>query len=381
MKKWILVLIALLVLAGGGFLVTRVMGGRGRAEWRPGTPLEPERINVGVIYITDPTSETSGYAYSHEIGIREMQRAIGLRDDQIIRKVNVQDTSAEAVEHSIRECIAQGANIVIATSWGYMETCEKLADEFPLVIFTHATGVRHNETNFTNYSGRIYQPRYLSGIAAGLVTVTNKIGYVAAMGRDNSEVTGGLDAFALGVESVNPDARIYVKVTNRWFDPMGEAQAARSLITEGADVIAQHCDTPNPQLEAQSSGVWGIGYNSDMKNDAPRTTITSVVWNWGSYYIHLLESVIDGSFTTKTYYGGIDEGVVDLSPLDESLVPPGVAEAVAAARERIMSAEFDVFEGVMETNDGSVVGVEGGALSDEEIQSGIHWYYRNVVEP
>jgi basic membrane protein A len=190
-----------------------------------------------------------------------------------------------------------------------------------------------------------------------------------------------LDAFALGVESVNPDARIYVKMTNRWFDPMGEAQAARSLIADGADVIAQHCNTPNPQIEAQASGVWGIGYNSDMKDDSPQAVITSVIWNWGAYYTHLLESVIDGSFTTKPYYGGINDGVVDLSPLDESLVPPGVAEVVAAAREKMRGAGFDVFEGVMETNNGSVVGKEGGTLSDEEIKSGIHWYYRNVIEP
>ncbi|MDR3322332.1 MAG: BMP family ABC transporter substrate-binding protein [Synergistaceae bacterium] len=379
MKKWILVLIALLVLAGGGFLITRVMDGR--AEWRPGAPLDKERVKIGVIHISDVENAASGYAYAHDIGIREMQSEIGLRDDQIIRKFNVSDTNLAATEHAMRECVSDGANIIIATSWSHMDVCEKLAGEFPGVVFANATGIRHNETNFTNYFGRIYQPRYLSGIVAGLVTVTNKIGYVAAMGRDNSEVTSGLDAFAIGVESVNPDARIYVRVTNRWFDPRGEAQAASSLIADGADVIAQHCNTPSPQIEAQASGVLGIGYNSDMKGDAPRATVTSVVWNWGVYYVYLVRSVIEGSFTTAPYLGDSVDGIVGITPLDESLISPGVMEAVDIARVALERGEFDVFEGVMETNDGRAIGTEGQRLSWPEIADGIHWYYRNVIEP
>jgi basic membrane protein A len=173
---------------------------------------------------------------------------------------------------------------------------------------------------------------------------------------------------------------VYVRVTHRWFDPAGEAQAARSLIAAGCDVIAQHCNTPSPQSEAQQAGIWGIGYNSDMRGNAPSATVTSVVWNWGVYYTRLVQSVLDGGFSTQPYRGDIKDGMVGITPLNVPLTPPGAAEAVAAARKRMESGEFDVFEGVMETNDGRVVGEEGKRFSYGEITGNIHWYYRNIVE-
>jgi basic membrane protein A len=369
-------LIALLTAAGLTF-----MGDKSRAtEWRPGTPLAKERLKIGVIHVSDVKNTLSGYAYAHDIGINAARTELGLKYDQIIRKFNVSDTNFAATEHAMRECVMAGVNVIIATSWNHMGICEKLAKEYPGVLFAHGSGIRRNETNFTNYFGRIYQPRYLSGIVAGMKTVTGKIGYVAAMGKDNSEVTSGLNAFALGVESVNPNARVYVKVTHRWYDPPGEKAAAQALIEKGCDVIAQHTNTPAPQIEAQSAGVWGVGYNSDMKNEAPNAVLTSVVWNWGVYYARLMNSVVDGSFNTAPYLGDLDDGIVGLTPLDESLSPPGAAEAVAAMEKRIRRGEFDVFEGVMETDDGRFVGREGARLSYEEISSAVNWYYRNVIE-
>jgi basic membrane protein A len=247
------------------------------------------------------------------------------------------------------------------------------------VIFAHATGYKYNDTNFTNYFGRVYQARYLSGIAAGLKTETGKIGYVAAMGKDNSEVTGGINAFALGVESVNPDARVFVKVTHSWFDPMGETNAARQLLALGCDVITQHCDTPNPLVEAEREGKWGIGYNSDMRREAPEAVITSVIWNWGVYYTWLVQSVIGGSFTTTPYFGGIREGIVDIASLSH-LAAPQSAGAIAAARQRMESGAFNVFDGVLETNDGRTIGGAGTTLQDEVITGGMDWYYRNIRE-
>lgn len=347
------------------------------ASWQPGAPLEREKVVVGVIHVGDATS---GFSLAHDKGVREMQTAIGLRDRQIIRKLNVNDADPLMVESMMRECIEGGANVIIATSWGHMDICEKLAKEYPNVIFANASGYKYNDTNFTNYFGRMYQARYLSGIAAGFKTKTNKIGYVAAMDKTNSEVTGGIDAFALGVESVNPDAEIYVKVTYSWFDPAGERKTARRLIDEGCDVIAQHCNNADPQMEAERDGVWGIGFNSDMSYEAPNAVLTSVVWKWGVYYTYLIGSVIDGSFTTTPYLGGLTEGMVDITPLSEKLSSPETEEAVASARERILNGEINVFDGIMETNDGRKIGSEGGTLSDSEIAGGIDWYYRNVVE-
>jgi len=262
-----------------------------------------------------------------------------------------------------------------------MDTCEKLAQEFPSVVFAHGTGYKYNDTNFTNYFGKVYQARYLSGIAAGMKTKTNKIGFVAAWGTENSEVTGGINAFARGVEKVNSKARIYVKVTHSWFDPMGEAFASRTLIAEGCDVIAQHCDTPTPQIEAERTGVWGIGYNTDMSADAPAAVITSVLWRWSAYYTYLVQSVIDGTFTTAPWYGSLKDGVVDLALLNKN-IPLNIetARIIDEERRRIESGAFDVFGGIMETNKGKSIGKEGGNMSDDEIRNGMNWYYRTVVE-
>jgi basic membrane protein A len=374
MKKMLALIIASLFLAAlGGCEKTPV-------QWRPGKPFKKVLVKVGIIHPNE-ISETSLYDWAHYVGTLEMQRELNLTDDQIIRRGNVFEEDHAEAEAVIRECISEGANIIIAPSWGYMDVCEKLAAEFPSVVFAHATGYKYNDTNFTNYSGRFYQARYLSGIVAGMKTVSNKIGYVAAMGKDNSEVSGGINAFALGVESVNPDARVYVRVTHSWFDPMGEDEAAKALIARGCDVITQHTNTVAPQMAAQNAGVWGIGYNADMIAYAPKAVLTSVVSHWGAYYSHLVQSVIDGAFTTTPYFGGIAEGVVDITPLAPDLTTPEMAAAAEAARRTISGGTFNVFDGELETNEGSIIGTKGETLQDSEIIGNIYWYYRNVVEP
>lgn len=339
-------------------------------------PIPKDKIKVGVIHIGDP-SHGAGYSYAHDQGIVAMQETLGLSDSQIIRKNNVNDTDAVAIRTAIEECLEEGTHIIFGTSWGYMDTMEQLAAEYPDVVFSHCSGYKSNGTNFNNYFGRIYQARYLSGIAAGLKTQSGKIGYVAAMDINNSEVTGGINAFALGVESVNPDAKIYVKVTNTWYDPTLEQQAAEALLDAGCDVIAQHADTSAPQKAAETRGVWGVGYNSDMTKDAPGAHLTAPIWNWGAYYTSAVQSMIDGTWTGENYFGGMVEGLVDLSPLSAN-VAEGTAEAIDAARQRILDG-FKVFEGDLFDNNGNQVCKEGEALSDADITGAMNWYYRNVV--
>ncbi len=155
---------------------------------------------------------------------------------------------------------------------------------------------------------------------------------------------------------------------------------AKTLLDQGCDVIAQHCDTAGPSIEAGKKGAWGIGYNSDMKTDAPGAVLTSVVWDWSVYYTKLVRSLLDGSFVTTPYLGDLGDGTVGLTPLNESLLPPGTASAVEAVRKSIESGEFGVFEGALETNDGQTVGTPGKRFSDEAILRGMNWYYRNVIE-
>lgn len=335
-----------------------------------------EDVKVGVIHIGDP-ADGAGYTFAHDQGIVAMQAALGLTDAQIIRKNNVNDQDAVAIRTAIEECIEEGCQIIFGTSWGYMDPMEQLASEYPEVIFSHCSGYKSNGTNFNNYFGRIYQARYLAGIAAGLKTQSDKIGFVAAMGVENSEVTGGINAFAMGIESVNPGAKVYVKVTNTWFDPTLEQQAAEALLDMGCDVIGQHADTTAPQLAAEARGVWGCGYNSDMTNDAPKAHLTAPVWNWGAYYTSAVQSVIDGTWSGANYFGGMAEGLVDISPLSENCAE-GTADAIEAAKQKILGG-FNIFEGELTDNAGNQVCAAGEKLSDGDITGAMNWYYKNVV--
>lgn len=340
--------------------------------------LAKKDIKVGVLYIGN-ASDTSGYTYAHELGIQGMQSNIGLSEDQVVRKENIDDSDEKAIDKALKECIEAGCNIIFTTSWGYMDLTESYAEKYPDIYFAHGTGYKSNGKNFTNYFGRIYQSRYLSGIVAGLKTKSDQIGYVSAMGTDNSECTGGVDAFALGVESVNKNAKVKVAVTNSWYSPDDEKAAAEALVKAGCDVLAQHCDTTAPQEVSEKNGTWSIGYNSDMSKETPKATLTSVIWNWSAYYTSFVNSVMDGSYDGSNYYGGMQESLVSLTPLADFCADDTAAK-VAEAQQKILSGSFGVFDGVLKTNKGKTVGKDGETLSDETITGGIDWYYHNVEE-
>lgn len=343
---------------------------------KTGKGIPKEDIKIGVLYLADP-SEGGGYSYTHDLGIQGMQNNLSIPGDRIIRKAGIDDTDNEAVKKAIDECVEEGCNIIFATSWGYMDMTEEKAEEYPDVYFFHGTGYKSNGKNFSNYFGRIYQARYLSGIVAGMNTKTNEIGYVAAMGSSNSEVTGGIDAFAIGVASVNPDAVIHVKVTNSWYDPEKEKSASKELLDMGCDVMAQHCDTAFPQTMAQERGVYGIGYNSDMGKETPDSCLCSVIWNWSAYYTSAVESIIDGTYSGENYYGGMAEGLIELTE-PAGFCAEGTVGKVSEERSKILSGEFNVFDGELETNTGNIIGSVGSTLDDATITGGINWYYKNV---
>lgn len=333
-------------------------------------------LKIGVLYIGS-ASEPSGYTYAHELGIQGMAANLGLSENQVVRKENVDDSDKKKIEKALQECVDEGCNVIFTTSWGYMEPTAEFAKAYPDIYFAHGTGYLSNGSNFTNYFGRIYQARYLSGIVAGLKTKSNKIGYVSAQGVDNSECTGGIDAFAIGVESVNPDAEVYVAVTNSWYDEELEKGASQALVKEGCDVLAQHCDTTQPQEVSEKNGTWAIGYNSDMSKETPETTLTSVIWNWNAYYTSFVESIVSGSYDGSDYYGGMAESLVGLTALAD-FCGEGTEELVEQAQQKIMQGEFNIFDGELKTNDGSSAGKAGGTLDDGTITGGIDWYYHNV---
>lgn len=398
-KKIIICLIALLMVFAftgcGSDSDEKVNTDAQKEEVKDQAGVSKENIKVGVIHIGDPV-DGFGYSYAHDQGIVGMQKNLGLSDAQIVRKLNVPDTDTAVIKEAIEDCIAKGCNIIFGTSYGFMDTMAELAAEYPEVIFSHGTGYKSNDTNFNNYFGRIYQARYLSGIAAGLKTETDKVGYVAAYGTELAETCSGINAFALGVQSVNPDAVVYVKTLNSWLDPVNETAYAEALIAMGCDVIAQHCDTANPQIAAETAGVYGCGYNSDMTSAAPKAHLTATIWNWDVYYTAAVEAVINGTWAEfGNYYGSIADGLVGVSPLSDNCVE-GTKEKIDAVTAIMKDGSWDVFSGVkvsfdennqviktdadLVTNDGTVIVPAGGPSIEDSVITGTMNYFVQDVE-
>lgn len=330
------------------------------------TSVDYSKVKVGVIHIGDPADGT-GYSFAHDEGIKGMQKALNLKDDQIVRKLNVADDNNQQIKEAVEDCIVQECTIIFGTSYGYMDIMDELAKEYPEVIFSHGTGYKSNDTNFNNYFGRIYQARYLAGIAAGLKTETNKIGYVAAYGTELAETCSGINAFALGVQAVNPEAVVYVKTLNSWFYPEGETNNAQALLAMDCDVIAQHCDTANPQLEAEKVGKFGCGYNSDMTKDAPNAHLTAPIWNWSVYYTAAVTAAAKGEWAQfGNYYAGVKEGFVDISPLSKNCAE-NTQTYIDAVKALFNEGSWDVFSNVKLSFDeeGKVVKTEA-ALKDNK---------------
>ncbi|MFI3238655.1 MAG: BMP family ABC transporter substrate-binding protein [Lachnospiraceae bacterium] len=334
-----------------------------------------DELIVGAIYITSQ-NDTSGYTYQHHNGIVTAMENLGLDTTtqlKIVDNVAEDDTQVSA---AIDNLAGQGCDIIFGISFGYITAFDTAAsqEEYSEIIFSHATGYLSNDSNFNNYFGRIYQARYLSGIAAGLKSLetgNNNIGYVAAYNLEYAETCSGINAFALGVQSVNPDATVYVNEISSWGDETLERQAAQALIdTYDVGLITQHSDSAQPQMVAEENGIYGVGYNSDMTEQAPAAHITAPIWNWYIYYQTAMEGVMTDSSsfmsTVGNFYGGLAEGFVDISPLTDNAAE-GTEEILADVAAMMASGEWDVFSGVSLdiTADGTITQVEEPIMKND----------------
>ncbi len=327
-------------------------------------------FKVGAIYINGQ-NDTAGYTYQHHKGITTAMKNLGMDPETQLLIVDLVPENDTEVSNAIDTLASQGCQMIIGISFGYLNAMDAAAakPEYSDIIFTHATGYLSNPDNFNNYFGRIYQARYLTGIAAGLKSLetgNNSVGYVAAYNLEYAETCSGINAFALGVQAVNPDATVTVKTLDTWGDETLERQTAQALIDAGCGVIAQHCDSAQPQLAAQEAGVFGCGYNSDMTEQAPNAHITAAIWHWDVYYQAAIEAAMQGKehfmeTMGEAYYAGLAEGMVDISPINEAVAAPGTDAAIEAVRELIVSGEWDVFSGVklnITVNEDGTVNVE-----------------------
>lgn len=319
-----------------------------------------EKFKVAFVYV-GPIGD-GGWTFAHEQARLKLVAALP----------NVEATYIESVEETssvstpvITELAQKGNKVIFTTSFNYMDPTIEVAKKFPNVYFEHATGYK-TAANVAVYQVRQYQPRYLAGIVAGKMTRTNIIGYVAAF--PIPEVVGGIDAFTLGVRSVNPAAKVKVVWTNTWYDPGLEKTAAKSLLDAGADILAQHQDTPSTLQAAQEAGKYAFGNDSIMESYAPKAHLASPYWDWSPYYIDRVKAAMAGTWKTGSYFGGFKEGVVDLSPLN-SVVPDDVKKLVDDKKAAMKAGTFDVYAGPVKDQTGAVKIAAGATLSDDQITS------------
>lgn len=339
--------------------------------------LTMETIKVGFVHIADPSD--GGYTYNHDLGTKKMQQNLGLRDDQIINKFNIPEGSD--TDAALRELIDAGCNIIFSTSFGHEPYVLAAAAENPDIEFCHASGYQAAGSglpNMHNYFGKIFEARYLAGIAAGLKTKTNKLGFVGAF--PYAEDISGFTGFYLGAKSVNPDVTMQVMYTNSWNDPTREGQVAKALIDNGCDVIGQNPDSTATQTTAEANGVWAVGYNSNMIQAAPKASLTSAIWDWSVFLTMAVQAAVAGEPIPADFSGGLAEGVVNISELNEAIIAEGTKEAIEEARAKLISGELKIFvgplQGVGEDYDGKPV--EINLAEGEEFiepQSAPSWNY------
>jgi basic membrane protein A len=330
-------------------------------------PIPAKDVKAGFVYI-GPIGD-GGWTYMQNQGRLEMEKAYPGLTSSYVESVPEGPDSERVMETFIRN----GSKVIFATSFGYMDFVQNVAKKHPDVIFMHCSGYKRGP-NVGTYFGRMYQPRYLSGLVAGKMTKSNVIGYVAAF--PIPEVIRGIDAFSLGVLKANPKAKVKVVWLFSWHDPAKEKEAVKALADAKADVVAMHADTGAAPQAAEELGIWVVGYNNDMSKYAPTRHLTAPIWDWGVIYKHVAEQVTKGTWKSEDIWWGMDKGVVALSPFGKA-VPADVRALVETEKKKILSGKWDVFYGPIKDQKGKVRVPAGSNMSDKDKLS-LTWFVENV---
>lgn len=327
-----------------------------------------EKLKVGFVYV-GPVAD-AGWTYAHDQGRQYLEAHLPGAETTKVESV---PEGADS-ERVFTDLARKGYRLIIGTSFGYMDPMVKVAGEFPSVAFVHISGFKRAK-NLATAFGRIEQPRYLTGLVAGAMTKSNIIGYVAA--HPIPEVVRGINAFTLGVRAQNPKATVRVVWSNTWYDPGQEKEAAESLLSIGADVLAQHQDSPAAIQAAAAKGKYAVGYNSDMSKFGPKAFLTAPVWDWGPMYMYFAKKVEAGTFKGEDVWWGMDKGVIDIAPIGP-MVPASVKSMVATKRSAIIAGKFNELAGPIKDQSGTVRVPAGSALSDSA-QLSMNWFVQGVV--
>ena len=301
-------------------------------------------LTVGFVYI-GPIGD-HGWTYMHDKGRQAIEEEFG----DMVKTVYVENVKyGPDAERIIRQMAQEGVDIIFAASFGYMESMLKVAKEFPDVYFEHATGYK-TAPNMSVYSSRFYEGRYIQGVIAGTMSKAGKAGYIASF--PIPEVIRGINSFYLGATSVNPDFDLDIVWVNTWYDPGKEADAAKVLISEGADIITQHTDSPAPLQTAEKMGVVGFGQASDQIKFAPKAQLTAILDVWDSYYISRVRAAMNGTWTESSTWGGMDTGMVQMA--DYTNMPLVLRQQMQMLEADILNGKFKPFG---DLDDGALAGM------------------------
>ncbi len=329
---------------------------------------QDDPLKVGFIYV-GPVGDF-GWSYQHDQGRQAIEAEFGDAVETTFVESVPEGADAERV---LRQMAQSGHDLIFATSFGFMNSIVNVSKQFPDVKFEHATGYQRTD-NLATYSARFYEGRHVIGLIAGRMTETNTIGYIAAY--PIPEVVRGINSAYLAAKSVNPQVAFRVVWANTWFDPALEADAAQTLIEQGADVIMQHTDSTAAMTIAEERGIVAFGQASDMAGSGPTAQVTAIVDNWAPYYVARVQAVLDGTWTSQDTWGGIDSGMVEMAPLAER-IPQEVRAEAEAAIAAIAADTLHPFTGPINRQDGTPWLAEGETADDETLL-GMNFYVEGI---
>ncbi|MCT4575778.1 MULTISPECIES: BMP family ABC transporter substrate-binding protein [Donghicola] len=329
-----------------------------------------EKTKVGFVYV-GPVGD-GGWTYEHNEGRLAVEEHFGDQVETVFVESVPEGPDSERV---MTQMALEGADLIFTTSFGYMDPTINVASKFPDVKFEHATGYKTAD-NVSVYSARFYEGRAVQGLIAGNLTESNIIGYIGSY--PIPEVIRGINSAYIQAKKVNPDVEFKIVWAYTWFDPAKEADAAKVLIEQGADVILQHTDSTAPQAAAQEAGnVYTFGQASDMIEYAPMPRVSSIIDNWAPYYIERTQAVIDGTWETANTWDGIGAGMVGIGEITDA-VPADVKEAALALKDAIASGEVHPFTGPLNKQDGSAWLAEGETADDGTL-AGMNFYVEGIT--
>ena len=349
MKKWMAIAVALALGASAG------------------AAQAADKLKACWIYV-GPVGDF-GYSYQHDQGRKAVEKALGDKVETAFLENVAEGPDAErAIERFARE----GCKIIFTTSFGFMDPTIKVAAKYPDVKFEHATGYKRAD-NVSTYNARFYQGRYVMGQIAAKMSKAGVAGYIVSF--PIPEVVMGINSFMLGAQSVYPNFKVKIVWVNSWYDPGKEADAAKVLFGQGADIIVQHTDSTAALQVAQDLGKLGFGQSSDMIKFAPKAQLTANTDDWDSYYIKRVQDVLDGTWKSEDTWGGMKDNMVVLAPFTN--MPDDVKKMAEDSVAKIKSGELQPFMGPITKQDGTTVGEAGKPLPDGELL-GMNYYIKGV---